>query len=521
MDAGGKLTAVDAAFPREEAIAAIQDSHAPSPTTEDDCDDLYGDVDLGFLPLSPPSPSPTSPPKTPSPGRSVVSPSPPPRRGPLPAPPAKPEPQPPKHTPQQQQQPPLLPAAKPTPPLQHHRPPQAQHASPPTTAVFIGELPYWTTDAEVEGALAPHGALHGLHFFTDKLTGKSRGFCRADFLRPDAAASAAAALHGRTFDGRHCVASLSCPPALLPFGGDDPHVHAPLAARGRGRGRGGGNGGNSMTARANVGPPLGDPPALAPPPRPQLPFGGMLGGSGGAGYGVFAPMIGQCNSAIGTSMMPPVVAPHVNPAFLAAGGMAMGGTGVWYDQRMAGDMWVGQQPWNFGGYGMPRPQQKPPMQQPHRNGDYGKMRGTARRGRPAGGRNEGDIGNANGNERGHPDRRQCGRDHDGFDLSRKHGHEERGRYQPRVLEEEMEHERLWDERDRYGGDKRRYQEYPECDYERRGRARSRSPSRDGDEDDHPRRRKLSVLLQSWSTTSTPQSGSPPGVTVESMLTRIN
>ena len=56
-----------------------------------------------------------------------------------------------------------------------------------------------------------------------------RGFCRADFLRPEAAASVAAVLHGRTFDGRHCAALLSCPPTLLPVGGDDPHVHAPRA----------------------------------------------------------------------------------------------------------------------------------------------------------------------------------------------------------------------------------------------------------------------------------------------------
>ncbi|KAF0890465.1 hypothetical protein E2562_002834 [Oryza meyeriana var. granulata] len=469
MDAGGKLTAaVDAAFPQAEAIAAVLDFHAPSPTTEDDCDDLYGDVNLGFLPLSPPSPSPTSPPKTPSPGRSVLSPSPSPPRSPLPEP--QPESEPPKPTPPRHQPPP--------PPLQHASGGGA--ASPPTTPLFIGELPYWTTDAEVEDALAPHGALHGLHFFADKLTGKSRGFCRADFLHPDAAASAAAALHGQAFDGRHCVASLCCPPALLRLASEDPHVHAPSGAT-RGRGRGW-NRSNSTTARGNVGLPLGDPPALAPlarptaPRLPQLPpFGGMIGGGGG--YGGFAQM-GQCNAGMGTGMMPSVMAPHVNPAFLAAGRMAMGGTGVWYDHRMTGHMWGGQQPWNFGGYEMPRR----PSQQLNRNGDYGKLRGTGRRERPAGGRNvEGDIGN----ERGHPDRRQFGRD--GVDLSRKHDHEERGRYRPRVLEEEREHERQWAERDRYGGDKRRCQEYPERDFERRGRAMSRSPSRDGDGGDHPRR----------------------------------
>uniref|UniRef100_J3LYQ6 RRM domain-containing protein n=1 Tax=Oryza brachyantha TaxID=4533 RepID=J3LYQ6_ORYBR len=472
MDAGGKLTAADddAAFPQEEAIAAVQDLHTPSPTSEDDCDDLYGDVSLNFLPLSPRSPSPTSPPKTPSPGRSVLSPSPPPPpapRGPLPEPQPEPEPERPKPLPT----PPR--AAKPTQPRHQPRQSESQHASwgdgsPPTTALFIGELSYWTTDEEVEDALAPHGALHGLHFFTDKQTGKSRGFCRADFLHPDEAASAAAALHGHAFHGRHCVASLSCPPELLRLV-DDPHVdQAPSGAT-----RGPGNGGNSTTPRGNV----GDPPAPSPLPRPipprlpQLPFGGMMMGGGGYGGG-FAGM--------GTSMMPSMMAPHVNPAFLAARDMAMGGAGVWYDHRVAGNMWGGQQPWNFGGYGMPRRPQRPQMwrQQLNRNGDYGNVRGTARRERPGGRNEEGGIGNV---------RRQCGRD--GVDLSRKHDHEEGGRYRQLVSEEEREHELQWDESDRYGGD-RRYQEYPDCDFRRRGRARSRSQSRDEeeeDEDDHPRK----------------------------------
>ncbi|EEE61152.1 hypothetical protein OsJ_15113 [Oryza sativa Japonica Group] len=459
MDAGGELTAVDAAFPPAEAIAAVHDSHAPSPTTEDDCDDLYGDVDLGFLPLSPPSHYPTSPPKTPSPGHSALSPSPPPppppppRRGPLPDPTAKAEPEPPKPTPQQQPQP-LLPAAKPAPP----------RASPPTTAVFIGELPYWTTDAEVEGALAPHGALQGLHFFTDKLTGKSRGFCRAGLPQPrrgrvgrpprsTGAPSTGATASPRSPARPRCSPSAAAAAAMTPTS----TPRAPRAAEAEAEAAATG------ATRRQLGAMWG---LLLVIRRLWLHLHGLS----------FHSVVGCWEAA----------AALATAAFLAASGMAMGGTGMWYDQRMTG-MWVGQQPWNFGGYGMPRHQQKPPMQQPNRNGDYGTVRGTARRGRPAGGRNEGDTGNANGNERGYPDRRQCGRGRDGFDLSRKHGHEERGRYRPRVLEEEREHERNWDESDRYGGDRRRYQEYPERDFERRGRVRSRSSSRDGDDDDHPGR----------------------------------
>uniref|UniRef100_A0A0D9W608 RRM domain-containing protein n=1 Tax=Leersia perrieri TaxID=77586 RepID=A0A0D9W608_9ORYZ len=478
-DAGGsKPAADDAAFPPSEAIAAVQDTHAPSPTTtDDDFDDLYGDVNI-FLPLAPLSLSPKSPPKTPSPGRSAPSP----RRSPLPEPQPEQEPQPPKPTPP-------LPAPKPTPP----RPPR----SPPTTAVFIGELQYWTTDAQLEEALAPHGALRGLHFYTDKHSGKSLGYCRADFLRPDA-------LDGRDFNGRSCVASLSCLPALLRLTGEDRDPYAVHdtpsgATRGRGgRGRGG-HGSNSTAAGnagwGNVGNPLGDHPAVSPLPRPvssrlpQLPFGGMMGGGAVAGYGGgFVPM-GQYNAGVATGMMPAAIAPHMNPAFMAAGGMApMGGQGVWYNQQMGGNMWGGgqQEPWNFGGHAMPPRQQKqqqklPAPQQFNRNEDHGKVRGAGRRERPPGGRNdqEGDIGN----ERGYQDRRQYGRD--GFDQSRKHDRDERERYRPRVLEERDQ----WDERDRYGGDRWRYQEYPDRVLDRRGRTRSRSPSRDGDEDDHLRRRR--------------------------------
>ncbi|CAL5068336.1 unnamed protein product [Urochloa decumbens] len=520
-DAGDHPAAV-----RDGAYAA----RLPTPSDEEeDCDDLYGDVNVGFLPLLPlsPSPAPTSPPKTPSPGPACVgsipfpspppppslswaptsapktpspgcpipSPSPPPRRAPAPEPQRDPEARPePAHQPLRPPPPPAAP--------RHHAPPQPQRAprgasypSPPRyTAVYVSDLHWWTTDAEVEAALprAAAAALCCLHFYSDKFTGKSRGICRAEFLDAAAAASAAAALHGRAFRGRHCAASLARPPALNRLGDDaDPCSEAARAPNNPTRGPGnGGRGANSATTvRGNVGPVLGDRPAPAPPPLPAVPrpspgppFGGVMGGVGG--YGGFQSM-GQYNAGIGTGMVP---SPLVNPAFLAAGGMAMRGPGVWHDQGMAGGLWGAQQDWNFRGCTMPwqqqlaAPMQHHQAQQQYGNGDYGRGRGR-RRERPGARSDERSIGNVI-----YPDRRQS--DRDGGDLYEEHDREEKGRHRERVVEKERGREKHWNERDRHGGDKRRHQEYTEnADFDRRGRARSRSQSRDDDYDDRPRRRR--------------------------------
>lgn len=517
-DAGGHLAAAPASPRAGETIAAVRgDAYAarvPTPSDDDeDCDDLYGDVNVGFLPLLPlsPSPSPTSLPKTPSPGCSIPSPSPspPPRRVPSPEPqtrpPREPEPQPEPDTPQHQPPRPPPPPPPPTPaPPRHHVPvpvpPQrvpprgggaSSYSSPPTyTALYVSDLQWWTTDAEVEAAL-PHAAaaaLCGLHFYADKYTGKSRGICRAEFRSAAAAASAAAALHGIAFHGRHCAASLSRPPALHRLCDDNDSCgeadRAPNPTRGPGTG--GRGAGSAPTVRANVGPVLGDRPTLAPPPMsavprpsPGPPFGGIMGGVGG--YGGFQSM-GQYSAAvgIGTGMVPSPVAPHVNPSFLVAGGMAMRGPGMWHDQGMAGGLWGAQQGWNFSQMPWQQQQQQQTHQQ-YGNGDYRKGY-DMKRGRPSR-REDRSIGNVS-----YPDRRQY--DRDGGDFYKEHDRE-KGRHRERVLEREREQDRHWNnERDRHGGDKRRHQEYTDhADFDSRGRVRSRSQSRDDADDDHPRRRR--------------------------------
>ncbi|KAL6845840.1 hypothetical protein ACP4OV_024415 [Aristida adscensionis] len=495
------------ALPRAEAIAAVRDARLPTPSDDDDFDDLYGDVNVGFLPLLPlsPSPAPASPPKTPSPG---LSPSPPPPqpqlRGLAPEPQPEPELQPKPATPRHQPpRPPPAPAPRrymPPPPPRAPRGDTSSSSPPRCTAVYVSELHWWTTDAEVETALAPYAAgaaLQGLHFYSDKYTGKSRGVCRANFLHRDAAAAAAAALHGRAFHGRHCVASLSRPPVLSRLA-DDSDVEAataPNTTRGRGNGGPSRGAGNVTAVRGNVGSVQGDRPALAPlPPRsmaprpPGLPFLEMMGGSGG--YGRFQSM-GQYSGGMCTGMMSSAILARL------AGGMPVRAPGVWHDQGMAGGLWGSQQPWIFRGCQMPWQQLMPPgqhhqAQQQHRNGEYGNGRGMVRE----------RLGSRSGekgidNVRSYPKRRQY--DNYGGDWYKEHD-EERVRHRQRVLEKERDSDQCGgdakrcqdyteqNERHRHGGKDRRYQEYTERD-DRRGRVRSRSQSRDAEDDDYPRRRR--------------------------------
>ncbi|KAF8715012.1 hypothetical protein HU200_027558 [Digitaria exilis] len=327
-DAAGGLAAGPASPGAEEAIAAVRDDAYGRPRTpsdgdeEEDYDDLYGDVNVGFIPLLPPSPSPspTSPPKTPSPGCSILSlsPSPPPRRAPAPEPPPQREPAAPPEPAAPLHQPPRPPPPLPPPAPRYHVPPQTQR-TPRGVGATLNLAPH--------GHAAAAAALCGLHFYSDKYTGKSRGICRAEFLNAAAAASAAATLHGRAFHGRHCVASLDRPPALHRLGDDSDSCAeaAPAPNPTRGLGNGGRGATNATTVRGNVGDRPAPPPLpVVPRQSPRPPFGGIMGGVGG--YGGFQ-SIGHYNAGVGTGTVSSVVAPHVNPSFLAASAMAMRGPG--------------------------------------------------------------------------------------------------------------------------------------------------------------------------------------------------
>ncbi|ERN13697.1 hypothetical protein AMTRI_Chr06g177210 [Amborella trichopoda] len=255
------------------------------------------------------------------------------------------------------------------------------------TMLFVGELQWWTTDAELESVLSQYGRVKDLKFFDERASGKSKGYCQVEFYDPAAAAACKESMNGHVFNGRACVVAFASQHTLKQLTTNylnKTQAQAQAQSQGRrpmndGGGRAGGpsyqggdrNYGNKMgwgrgnqgvpnrgqgpaglrgrpgglTGKAMVGGPSGANPygqALSAPPLGGPPGGllhpqGMMG-SGfdptygahlgrGSGYGGFSgphfPGMLPSFSPMGTVGLPGV-APHVNPAFFGRGVSANG-----------------------------------------------------------------------------------------------------------------------------------------------------------------------------------------------------
>eukprot|EP00899_Mesostigma_viride_P008333 jgi/Mesvir1/17500/Mv08766-RA.1 len=73
------------------------------------------------------------------------------------------------------------------------------------TSLFVGELQWWTTDAELEKALSEFGKVKNLRFFEERVNAKSKGYAQVDFSTPAEARACKEQMHGRVFNGRPCV----------------------------------------------------------------------------------------------------------------------------------------------------------------------------------------------------------------------------------------------------------------------------------------------------------------------------
>ncbi len=67
--------------------------------------------------------------------------------------------------------------------------------------LYVGNLPYTASEADVEKLFAQHGQVHSVKLVNDRETGRPRGF---GFVEMDAAGAEAAiqALNGTDFGGR-------------------------------------------------------------------------------------------------------------------------------------------------------------------------------------------------------------------------------------------------------------------------------------------------------------------------------
>jgi len=109
----------------------------------------------------------------------------------------------------------------------------------PTTDVnpkklFVGNLPYSTTEADLEAAFAEYGELVSVKLITDRATGRSKGIAFVEYVNEADAKAAIEALHETEMDGRNMIVAAARPPVKRErsFGSD------------RGGDRGGNRGGS-------------------------------------------------------------------------------------------------------------------------------------------------------------------------------------------------------------------------------------------------------------------------------------
>lgn len=266
------------------------------------------------------------------------------------------------------------------------------------TMLFVGELHWWTTDAEIESVLTQYGNVKEIKFFDERASGKSKGYCQVEFFDPAAAASCKEGMNGHIFNGRACVVAFATPQTIKQMGSSymnktqnqvqtQPQGRRPMnegvgrgganyapgdAGRNFGRGswgRGGpgmpnrGPGGGPVRGRGGMGAKnmMGNPgagtgpggafgqglagPAFGGPPAGLMHPQGMMGPGfdpgfmgRGAGYGGFAgpafPGMIPQFPAV-NPMGLPGVAPHVNPAFFGRG-MSGNGMGMMGNTGMDG-----------------------------------------------------------------------------------------------------------------------------------------------------------------------------------------
>jgi len=125
------------------------------------------------------------------------------------------------------------------------------------TKIYVGNLPWRATDAQLSQLFGNHGEVTDAKIVTDRETGRSRGFGFVTMASDEAAQAAIRALNGYSLEGRSLVVNEAREQAGGGGGGRRPG--------GGGGGYGGGNGGGGGYGRGGG--------------------GGGYGGGGGGGYG--------------------------------------------------------------------------------------------------------------------------------------------------------------------------------------------------------------------------------------------
>jgi len=85
-----------------------------------------------------------------------------------------------------------------------------------TNRVYVGGLPYATTDAKLEEIFSQYGTVQSTRIITDRLTGRSKGFGFVEMSSGSEAQKAIQALNGSQLDGRSLTVNEARPPERRP-----------------------------------------------------------------------------------------------------------------------------------------------------------------------------------------------------------------------------------------------------------------------------------------------------------------
>ncbi|HXG53009.1 MAG TPA: RNA-binding protein [candidate division Zixibacteria bacterium] len=89
------------------------------------------------------------------------------------------------------------------------------------TKIYVGGLPYSTTDAQLQEIFSAHGTVESARVITDKFTGRSRGFGFVEMSTAEEAQRAIQALNGSDLEGRSLTVNEARPlEKRSGFGGD-------------------------------------------------------------------------------------------------------------------------------------------------------------------------------------------------------------------------------------------------------------------------------------------------------------
>jgi len=88
--------------------------------------------------------------------------------------------------------------------------------------LYVGNIPYQTDEAELEGLFAQAGTVASVNVVRDRETGRARGFAFVEMANETDAQNAIAQLHERPFGGRTLTVNEARPQEARAGGGRGP-----------------------------------------------------------------------------------------------------------------------------------------------------------------------------------------------------------------------------------------------------------------------------------------------------------